>query len=252
MSKKIIIPKENLPDINVFTKKYGVRFRITTEDRNRFSYWSPIFSIDPGLTYIPSGDLIIEKHTGYSIAVWNPVGIEKDSTSIGELSEYDLWVRWGTDPTNGTWQYKERISATSISLIKPTSPAGLDHLSIEVYRPGTPIYRRAMYDIDQSNSAALINLSTDVITLPENVFKTGYRIHYESTTPVGGLSDDSYYYARMLTDTTMTLHPTYNDSINDTNKIDITSNTNDVGFFTWADCTVCDFLLYSNYNFNPV
>jgi len=39
---------------------------------------------------------------------------------------------------------------------------------------------------------------------------------------------------------------------NNTNKIDITSNKNSIGFFTYTGCTVCDFLLYSEYNFSPV
>jgi len=132
MSKKLIIPKENLPPINVLTKRYEVRYRITTEDRNRFSYWSPIFSVDPGLTYLTSEDLIIEKHTGYTAAIWNSVVIQKDGEDVGELQEYDLWVRWGTDISVGTWEHYERTSSTSVNLIKPTCPAGLDHLSIEV------------------------------------------------------------------------------------------------------------------------
>lgn len=252
MAKKIIIPKENLPDINAFTKSYDVRFRITTEDRNRFSYWSPIFSVTPDVTYVPSGDLILEKHTGYSIAVWSETHIEKGGEIVGYLSDYDVWIRWGTDLATGTWQYQGRISSTSLNLIKPTSPAGIDHVSIEVYRPSRQQLRRAMYDIDQSNSAGLVNLTTDTITLPDNVFETGYDVHYLSDTPIGGLSSDTNYYARMVTDTTMTLHPTYNDAINNTNKINLTSHSNDPGYFAWEDCTICDFLLYSNYNFNPV
>lgn len=252
MSKKIIIPRENLPEINVLTKSYDVRFRLVSEDRNRFSYWSPIFSINPGYTYLTSEELIIEKHTGYTAAIWNSVIIQKDGENVGELEQYDLWIRYGTDIATGTWEHYERVSSTSINLIKPTAPSGLDHLSIEVYVPGRPLLRRAMYDIDQSNSAGKINLTTDVITLPENVFETGYDIYYESDTPIGGLSSGTNYYARMLTDTTMTLHPTRQDALDNTNKINLTSNSNDPGYFSWEDCTVCDYLLYSNYNFSPV
>lgn len=252
MSKKLIIPKENLPDINVFTKNYQIRFRITTEDRNRFSYWSPIFDVDPGFTYLATENLVIEKHTGYVAAIWNPVIIQKNGNNIGELEEYDLWIRWGTTISDGTWEHYERISSTSVNLIKPSSPAGIDYISLEVYAPGRPVLRRAMYDIDQSNGAGNVNLSTDVITLPDNVFETGYDIYYESETPIGGLTNGTNYYARMITPTTMSLHPTKNDALNNTNKIDLTSHSNDPGYFTWEDCTVCDFLLYSNYNFNPV
>jgi hypothetical protein len=260
MSKKIVIKKENLPSINVITKKYNVRYRIITNDRNRISYWSPIYSVDPEYFYETSGDVFIEKHTGYSAIIWNPVTIKNnvDGSPVDfregnfELDQYDVWIRWGTSPTDGEWRYKERISSTSLNLLKPDSPAGINHISVEIYRPGQPLLRKATYDIDQSNSAGKINLSTDVITLPENVFKTGYPIRYESSNAVGGLSSGVIYYARMITATTMSLHPTKTNAINNTNKISITSNTNAVGFFTWEDCTVCDFLLYSKYNFSPV
>ena len=252
MTKRVVIPKESLPDINVLTEAYEVRFRIVSDDRNRFSYWSPIFLTSPDYTYVPNQNLIIEKHTGYTAAIWNPVIIEKDGQSIGELQEYDLWVRWGTDPSVGTWEHYERISSTSVNFIKPSSPAGLDHLSVEIYVPGRPLLRRAMYDIYQSNGAGKVDLTNDIITLPENVFETGYEIYYESTNPIGGLTNATDYFARMITPTTMTLHPTKNDALNNTNKINLTSHTNASGFFTWEGCSVCDFLLYSNYNFNPV
>jgi hypothetical protein len=260
MTKRVVIKKENLPNINVLTKKYNIRYRIITNDRNRTSYWSPIYSVDPENIYVPSGEILIEKHTGYSTLVWNPVVIKKnvDGDPIdfrdgdSELKEYDIWIRWGTSATDGEWKYKERISSSSLNVLKPTEPAGINHISVEIYRPGQPTLRKATYDINQSNSAGKINLTTDVITLPENVFKTGYPIKYESTNAVGGLTSGTTYYARMITATTMTLHPTKNDSINNTNKIDITSNTNAIGFFTWEDCTVCDFLLYAKYNFSPV
>jgi hypothetical protein len=252
MSKKIIIPKENFFETNAFTRKYGARFRLTNENRARFSYWSPIFFIDPDFDFITSGEILIEKYTGYSLIVWNPVIIEKEENFVAELPSYDLWVRWGTGATQGNWEYKERIFSTSVNLLIPESPAGINHLSVEIYRPAKPILRKATYDIDQSNSAGKINLTTDVITLPSNVFQTGFPILYESSNAVGGLTSGTTYFARMLTDTTMTLHPTANDARNNTNKIDITSNTNSVGFFTWSDCTVCDLLLYSKYNFSPV
>jgi hypothetical protein len=252
MSKKLIIPRSQLPDINILTKGYQLRYRVTTEDRNRFSAWTPIFLVQPEFTFEPTGEIIIEKHTGYSKIVWNPVIVKKDGESVGDVGLYDIWVRWGTSSSNGTWEYKERTSSTSIDVLKPTSPGGLNHLSVELYFPGRPRLRKATYDIFQSNAAGKINLTTDVITLPANVFKTGYPIRYKSTDPVGGLTDNTIYYARMLTATTMTLHPTESDAVNDTNKIDITSHKNAVGFFTWEDCPICDFFLYGKYNFSPV
>jgi hypothetical protein len=252
MPKRVVIPRSQLPDINLFNKGYQVRYRLTTDDRNRFSSWTPIFNVQPEFTFQTSGNILIEKHTGYSTIVWNPVILKKGTNEIGELTEYDMWIRWGTAASNGDWQYQNRFSSTFFNALKPTSPGGINHISVELYYPGRPSLRKATYDIFQSNAAGKINLTTDVITLPNNVFKTGYPIRYKSVDPVGGLTDNTIYYARMLTATTMTLHPTENDANNNTNKIDITSHKNAVGFFTWEDCPICDFFLYGVYNFSPV
>lgn len=252
MSKLIRVPYQNLPELNILTKQYQIRYRIKSDDGNRVSSWSPIYSINPEFVYETSGNLAIEKHSEYIAAIWNTVLIQKDQNSVGELEQYDLWIRWGTDACDGTWEYYERVSSTSINLIKPISPVGLDHVSIEIYVPGRPTLRRAMYDVFQSNGAGKVDLINDTITLPDNAFKTGYEIYYESSDPIGGLTSQTDYYARMVTPTTMTLHPTEQDALDNTNKIDLTSHTNAVGFFTWEDCNVCDFLLYSNYNFSPV
>ena len=248
---KLIIPKENLPDVDIFTNTIRFRFRILADDRNVSSYWSPIYSLDPELDYIPDGNLVIEKHSNYSTVVWNPVSVQRNGNEITELQYYDLWIRWGQDNSEGEWVYKERVTSTSINLIKPSTPSGLDHLSIEIYRPGKPIIRKRMSDVYQDSS--WVNTSTDTITFPVNhQFATGDNITYNSADPLGGLSDDQEYYARYISDTSITLHPTANDANNNTNKIDITSNKNSIGFFTYTGCTVCDFLLYSEYNFSPV
>lgn len=248
---KLIIPRASLPDVDIFTNTISFRFRIITDDRNVFSYWSPIYSLDPDLEFITDGNAVVEKHNSYSKVVWNPVSVQKNSNPVGQLQNYDLWIRWGTDQSEGSWSYKERVSSTAIDLIKPSSPAGLDHLSIEIYRPGRPITRKRMIDVYQNNT--WINTATDTITFPVNhEFSTGDNITYNSSDPVGGLADNQQYYVRSVSDNSITLHPTENDATSNTNKINITSNKNSTGFFTYTGCNVCNFLLYSVYNFSPV
>ena len=51
MSKKLIITAEELDSMGMTGPDYDLRFRIVSEDRNRFSSWTPIFSIsDPNWT----------------------------------------------------------------------------------------------------------------------------------------------------------------------------------------------------------
>lgn len=45
MSKKIIITEEELVALGITGPDYSLRFRIVSEDRNRFSPWTSIFTI---------------------------------------------------------------------------------------------------------------------------------------------------------------------------------------------------------------
>ncbi len=47
MSKKIVIPKESLPNLIAGETQCFLRFRIVSEDRNRVSAWTPIFGVTP-------------------------------------------------------------------------------------------------------------------------------------------------------------------------------------------------------------
>ena len=254
MSKKIIIDRSNFVRQNIFTQKYQTRFRMFSEDRNNFSYWSPIFSIDPGFSFVTNGSITIVPASDHSSIIWNPVTVNKDDVFLFDLNQYDLWIRWGVEESQGEWTYNQTATSSSLEVKKPTTPSGINTISVEIYRPMSPsIYRKATYDIYQSNGAGKINLTTDTITLPvENILKTGMPVRYTSLDPVGGLLNNQIYYARMISNTEMTLHPTELDAQNNTNKINITSHKNSVGFFTWEDCPVCDFLVYSIYNVKPV
>lgn len=43
--KKVVIPKASLVDLTS-DNKYLIRYRIVSEDKNRVSAWSPVFSLD--------------------------------------------------------------------------------------------------------------------------------------------------------------------------------------------------------------
>lgn len=45
MSKKIIITPDELTALGLVGPQYNLRFRIISEDRNRISPWTPIFTI---------------------------------------------------------------------------------------------------------------------------------------------------------------------------------------------------------------
>jgi hypothetical protein len=145
--KKIKIEQDNLPTINSATEKYDIRYRIVSEDRNRLSHWSPIISIDPAYIYV-SGNISIVS-SGITTVAWDTVTIKIGTQVIRQAKDYDVWVKWSKAAGNGDWNYAQRISGNSISLVHPSTffINGVDQASapnrvtVEVYLKGEPISR---------------------------------------------------------------------------------------------------------------
>jgi hypothetical protein len=156
MSKKLIIPRESLPTINSSNNGYQVRFRITTEDKNRFSAWSQIFNVVSNLIYDfnPSNINIARSGNRFTI-VWDPVIVRTTEHVLSTLQEYDLWVQWSKGEINAEWIYLERVMSNTKTIFLPSeyylfdSVTGAktlieeepDRLYVEVYVPADPPIR---------------------------------------------------------------------------------------------------------------
>jgi hypothetical protein len=145
--KKIKIEQDNLPTINSATEKYDIRYRVVSEDRNRLSHWSPIVSIDPAYIYV-SGNISIVS-SGITTVAWDTVTIKIGTQVIRQAKDYDVWVKWSKAAGLGDFNYAQRISGNSITLVHPSTffINGVDQASapnrvtVEVYLKGEPISR---------------------------------------------------------------------------------------------------------------
>lgn len=84
---KLIIPKENFSDINVDTEQYQIRYRLITDDRNVSSYWSPTYSIDPEMYFIPGSIYSPGSLTLSKIGSSNSISASWDSVSVRKSIE---------------------------------------------------------------------------------------------------------------------------------------------------------------------
>jgi hypothetical protein len=83
--KKVTIEKKQLPALSS-DGKYLLRYRIISEDKNRTSHWSPIYSLD-ATEFIESVSSSIEvTDTGVTVT-WG---------DANDRSEYDIFVSFGT------------------------------------------------------------------------------------------------------------------------------------------------------------
>ena len=151
MADKIIRLKyDSLPFIQADESDLyqAIRYRIISEDRNRYSYWSPIFKIvypptsDAGLPYTTTERIHIDE-IGNSpktlIVLWsNPSTYSSNLEEIfGKNETFDIYIRWSTQntPTEEEWedwQYASTVSSNTLSLVVPS---GKNAFGIEVQLP---------------------------------------------------------------------------------------------------------------------
>lgn len=249
---RAVISKNNFIEQDIYTQKYNVRYRIVSDNQNNFSYWSPIFQVDPQIIFWPGlinapGIIRLEKIGSSSVSItWDSVGLYKSIsgvlTNIGELESYDIWIKWaqngGANPSD--WIYRERVSSTSVNINIPSSyvdangvtRSGIKDLSVEIYRPGRPILRyEQTYEFPQNSTT--VDITNDYIDFGQgHGFATGTAVLYTSATPIGGLTSGVTYYSRTIDFTTISLHPTKQNALNNTNKINFTSVGSNIGSFT--------------------
>jgi hypothetical protein len=146
--KKAKILKENLPAVSSIDGTYSVRYRIISEDKNRVSAWSSVYSVDPNYTYTP-GKISITSSSGVVNATWDSVAIKIGSNTIRQAKDYDVWIKWSKPDGLGDWKYVNRITTNSTSFVVPDTffIDGVDQsynpnrVTVEVYLVGEPVTR---------------------------------------------------------------------------------------------------------------
>jgi hypothetical protein len=123
--KKVIIKKEDLPAFNGATGEYSVRYRIVSEDKNRYSHWSPYYSV--AVQMFPTVQCSVVVTNKVVNMVWQqPSGLA--------VKQYDIYFKTGTGPT-AVWKYMATTTTTQFStLIADT----VSTLTVAVQIPAYP------------------------------------------------------------------------------------------------------------------
>lgn len=121
--KKVIIPKESLPEVFGTTQQYILKYRIVSEDKNRNSHWSPQYKLNkPNVNLIPFS-FVVNSESNTATAIWTPpAGI----SSFDVYVSYDESSSWSYLATVGTNTYalimQEDITSIKIAVQVPTFP----------------------------------------------------------------------------------------------------------------------------------
>lgn len=143
--KKAVIKNQDLPNISLDADGpfYSLRYRVVSEDKNRFSHWSDVIRLNyPSTSLANMPYTSIERihlntlgssHPKTIIISWNyPQSDEYDADpniakyeAIFSTKEvFDILVRWNEnnapDNVNWTpWQFISTVRSSSFSILKP-------------------------------------------------------------------------------------------------------------------------------------
>ncbi len=125
--KKVTITKSSLPPVNGINQSYILRYRIVSEDKNRYSHWSPQYVVPAQPIEEINFSLKIDQSSNTLTLIWEPVA---------DVTTFDVYTRIDS----GAWNYSSTVSTTTYSsLINPA----FNHIEIAVQIPTYPKTRSA-------------------------------------------------------------------------------------------------------------
>lgn len=129
---------------------YDFRYRIVSEDKNRFSHWSEIIRYQmPDVTtpfpFTDTNRFSISKPTGTDVvnAVWSfPGDSESPSDYVKffrDTTQYDVWLRWNNnnttnlnDPDWSNWEFEATVSSNNFSILKRDGDVKRIEIAIQI------------------------------------------------------------------------------------------------------------------------
>jgi len=174
--QKAIVNENTLPPLTVFkdgTIGYRLRYRFVSADGNRFSHYSPIYTVRPSYVFERPfgkalGDFAILRQGPYVNIVWPPVSVKERVTQslIKTENFYDLWVNWSRGESNSVWIPANRVDGVLFAITIPsfyqTSNLGVvSTINEEPTRLSVEIYVRSTRQ-SRSNTPLLVYSATNV------------------------------------------------------------------------------------------
>ena len=161
--KQVVIENSELPAIQLTTAYnesterdeigilyYDFRYRVVSEDKNRYSHWSPIIRYPmPELTspfpYTAANRFSISKSGNPEVinAVWSFPGEAENPSDLEKIyantRSFDVWLRWNNnnttdlnDPGWEPWEFEANVSSNNFSILKRDASVKRVEIAIQV------------------------------------------------------------------------------------------------------------------------
>lgn len=105
--KKVIVSKDNLPPVGP-NNNYLIRYRVVSEDKNRYSHWSQVYDLKAHPVIRVTGAVEITD-TRVTI-MW------EDAPGYDDKEAYDVFI----NVDNAGWILKESPHSHNCTFLKPT------------------------------------------------------------------------------------------------------------------------------------
>jgi hypothetical protein len=164
------LPEIQLPPLTIFkdgTFGYKIRYRIVSEDSNRFSHYSPVHTVVADYSFErPAskavGDFVILRQGPYVNVVWDAVTVKNNrfNSFVKKENKYDVWLRWSGGENNAVYVLADRVDSTLQGFVIPSSyqlqgSVSLIDVNEEPTRLSVEIYIRSTTP-SRNNSAFLV------------------------------------------------------------------------------------------------
>lgn len=105
--KKVIVSKDSLPPVGP-NNNYLVRYRIVSEDKNRYSHWSQVYDLPAHPAVRVNG--------GVEITDTRVTVMWEDAPGYDDKEAYDVFI----NVDDSGWELKESPRSHSCTFLKPT------------------------------------------------------------------------------------------------------------------------------------
>lgn len=191
--KKIRIKKEDLPNFigNNDVLTYDVRYRIVSDDKNKVSHWSPVYTIvgetttdetgydpnNPETTSLPYNTVINSQDSSIQISwtmpsflILNPTEQQKELQSLqSSIKEFDIYVQWQVASVWSEWIWAGISLGTQFTTIYPNDAEAMKFRIQKVTQDKQP-FDAATYLITSSQDLAYSD-SVEYISSVSNIMQ---------------------------------------------------------------------------------
>ena len=161
--KQVRIPKSEFPFVQLTTifnqslnreeveaLHYDFRYRVVSEDKNRFSHWSeivryPMPDVTTPFPFTGTNRFSISKAGNPEVisAVWSFPGDSENPSDyvkfFRDTTQYDVWIRWNNNNTTNLedvgwslWEYSATVSSNNFSILKKDGDVKRIEIAIQI------------------------------------------------------------------------------------------------------------------------